>query len=69
MSDADRLQQLEERLTHHELTVQELSDEMFEQTQRMERLEALVKEMIGRLQALSERQEAGAVIDEKPPHY
>ena len=69
MADDERMNRLEERLAHHEMTVQELSDAMFEQQQRMDRLEALVKEMIDRLQSMSERGDGGTQVDEKPPHY
>jgi len=66
----DRIQTLEERLAHSELTIQQMGDEMFLQQQQIEKLELLVRELTERYQSLSESAgSGGSVLDEKPPHY
>jgi len=67
MSD-DRINNLEEKLAHQELAVQELSDEIFQQQQALVRLEGIVVEMNERLKSLSEKSD-GSSVDEAPPHY
>ncbi|MDX1594742.1 MAG: SlyX family protein [Gammaproteobacteria bacterium] len=67
MDDSD-LTRLEERLAHQEHAVNELSDVLHRQQQRLDRLEALCRQLGDRLATL---QQGGAVdpTDEKPPHY
>ncbi|MSU91150.1 SlyX protein [Rhodobacteraceae bacterium 2CG4] len=68
MPETDRLTGLEETLTHQAAALEDLSEIVRAQADRIDRLERLVQQLRERA-ALAEA-EGGVVIGhEKPPHY
>lgn len=65
--DDDKTIDIESRLAHQEVTLQELNDAMSSQQAQIMELERLCKSLIDRVRALSE----GDIDsdEEKPPHY
>lgn len=76
MSDFERLQQrvlqLEELFSHHQLQVEQLNDVILELRGAVEKLETQVTIQQRRLEALQAREanpESDDPADHKPPHY
>lgn len=68
MSD-ERLVEIETKLAHQELTLQELNDVIVEQHLRIAQLEELCRALVGRLQSMGSGEPAEQAQDERPPHY
>lgn len=65
----ERLIEIETRLVYQERMLRELSDVVWEQQKRLDRLEELVKFLGARLDELAQTLSASATKNEKPPHY
>ena len=68
MSD-ERIERLETRLAYQERGQQELSDVVYRQELRIERLEAALKVLTERVADLADAVPATVPDDEPPPHY
>jgi SlyX protein len=69
MTPEERIIELETKVAYQEHTIQQLNDIVTAQQKKLDKLEAGVKELIGRLRDVS-----GGLSDinpthEKPPHY
>lgn len=64
-----RIEAMEIKLSYQESMVQELSATLYEQAQRLERMERLVKEMSGKMKDLVQESLPGLPPNERPPHY
>jgi len=64
----ERIIQLEERYTHQQALLQDLSDVVFEQQKAIDQLQAEVTHLKQRLQA-AEPGLVDANANERPPHY
>ena len=64
-----RLIALEEKITFQEDQIDELNKTVFQQQQKLERLEAFCKELASRVRSLSESSGTGPAANERPPHY
>jgi len=69
MTDHDRIEALENRLTHQERALAELSSELFDQARRLERLEKLQRELASKLKDVAESVEEPAPGNVRPPHW
>ena len=67
--DEQRIVEIETKLAHQELTLEELNAVVTEQTSRLMRLEELTERLLDRVQSLSDAGTSAAVGDERPPHY
>ena len=67
--DEARLINIEEKITFQEDLVEELNKTVYQQQQRLERLEEFCRELAGQIRALSEAGNAGLTANERPPHY
>lgn len=65
----DRIIEIETRLAHQEVTIQELNDVVTDQQARISHLEALYRALVERMQSLASNLPAATEQDERPPHY
>ncbi len=65
----DRLIDLETRLAYQEATLQELNQIVAEQSQQIERLERVCRELANRIARGVDSVHKGTAEDELPPHY
>ncbi len=67
--DEQRIVEIETKLAHQELTLEELNTVVTEQSSRLARLEDLTERLLERVQSLSDSGASAAGGDERPPHY
>ncbi len=65
----NRLIELETRLAYQEATLQELNTIVAEQSQQIERLERVCRELASRIARGMDNVHKGSAEDELPPHY
>jgi SlyX protein len=65
----ERLIHIEEKLTLQEDLIDELNKTVYQQQQKIERLEDFCRELAGRIRGLSEAANPGMPANERPPHY
>lgn len=65
----ERLIHIEEKLTFQEDLIEELNKTVYQQQQKIERLEDFCRELSSRIRALSEASGTGPAANERPPHY
>ena len=64
----ERLVNIETKITFQEDLVEELNKTVYQQQQRLERLEAFCESLARHIQSLEEANE-GKPVNERPPHY
>ena len=64
-----RLISIEEKITFQEDQIDELIKTVYQQQQKIERLEEFCRELAAQIRALSEAGNAGPPVNERPPHY
>ena len=68
MSQEDRFMNIEIKLAHMEDLVESLNDVVYQQSKRIDQLEALVNKMAEHIR--NSQQSAGqGIVNERPPHY
>jgi len=65
----ERLVDIEAKITFQEDLIEELNKTVYQQQQRLERLETACKSLAGQIQALTETRNEGMPANERPPHY
>jgi len=66
----ERLENIETKLSFQEDLVEELNKTVYQQQQKIERLEAMCQSLAQHVQTLSAgRNDAGTLDNERPPHY
>lgn len=65
----ERIIEIETKLAHQELTVQELNDVVTDQNARISQLEDLCRALVERVKSLASNAPAATEQDERPPHY
>jgi SlyX protein len=65
----ERLINIESKLTFQEDLIEELNKTVYQQQQKLERLEGICKSLVGHIQSLSEGRNEGMPVNERPPHY
>ena len=65
----DRLTDLEIKLSFQEDLIEELNKTVYQQQQKIERLEDFCRELAAQIRALSEAGSTGPALNERPPHY
>jgi SlyX protein len=65
----DRLEKLETKISFQEDLVEELNKTVFQQQQKLERLQAMCEALARELRALAEAGNDGKSANERPPHY
>jgi SlyX protein len=71
MTIEDRLVDIETKIAFQEDTVDELNKVIYQQQQKLERLEAICASLVNHIQDLRESaaETQAAAANEKPPHY
>jgi SlyX protein len=67
VSDEDRIINIEIKLTDQENLVDTLNRTVYEQSRRIDQLEALVAKMAEHIRVLRDREQGP--VNERPPHY
>ena len=67
--NSDRLDEVETKLAYQEKLVDDLSDVLADQQKRIDALEADIRRLAERLQAMTEPAAANRPEDDVPPHY
>lgn len=66
----ERLENIETKLSFQEDLVEELNKTVYQQQQKIERLEAMCQSLAQHVQSLSAARNDGITLDnERPPHY
>ncbi len=65
----ERLVNIEAKITYQEDLIEELNKTVYQQQQKLERLEAICKSLAGQIQSLTEAGSEGKPVNERPPHY
>lgn len=66
---ARRLEELEVRTSYQDRLIAELSDELYERSQRLERLEAQMARLVAVVRELAPNAQGALPAGERPPHY
>ncbi len=64
-----RLENIEAKITFQEDLIEELNKTVYQQQQKLERLEAICEALARELRALAEAGNEGKSANERPPHY
>ena len=65
----ERLVNIEAKIAFQEDLIEELNKTVYQQQQRLERLEAACASLARHLQSLTEARNEGMSDNERPPHY
>lgn len=66
----ERLINIEAKITFQEDLLEELNKTVYQQQQKLDRLEAVCEMLAGHIQSLAESgNEEGKLANERPPHY
>ena len=65
----ERLVNIEAKITFQEDLIEELNKTVYQQQQKLERLEAICEALARHIQSLSETRNEGMPANERPPHY
>lgn len=65
----ERLENIEAKITFQEDLIEELNKTVYQQQQKLERLEAVCKSLAGQIQSLAEAGNENKFVNERPPHY
>jgi SlyX protein len=65
----ERLENIEAKITFQEDLIEELNKTVYQQQQKIERLEAVCEALARELRALAEAGNEGKSANERPPHY
>lgn len=65
----ERLVNIETKITFQEDLIEELNKTVYQQQQKLNRLEAICKSLVKHVESLSEGRNEGMPVNERPPHY
>ena len=65
----ERLADLETKITYQEDLIEELNKTVFQQQQKLERLEATCETLARQIRSLADAGSEGKITNERPPHY
>lgn len=65
----ERLANIEAKITFQEDLIEELNKTVYQQQQKLDRLEAAYISLARHLQSLAEARNEGMPANERPPHY
>ncbi|MDH4216000.1 MAG: SlyX family protein [Gallionella sp.] len=65
----ERLENIEAKITFQEDLIEELNKTVYQQQQKLDRLEAFCASLAGRIQSLAEEGNEEMPANERPPHY
>jgi SlyX protein len=65
----ERLENIETKISLQEDLVEELNKTIYQQHQKLERLEAICEALVRHMESLEEAGNVSRTANEKPPHY
>ena len=65
----ERLVNIEAKITFQEDLIEELNKTVYQQQQKLERLEAICEALARQVRSLAEAGNEGKAANERPPHY
>jgi len=65
----DRLENIETKITYQEDQIDALNKTVYQQQQKLERLEAICESLASNIRSLAEAGAEGKPANERPPHY
>jgi SlyX protein len=65
----ERLENIESKITFQEDQIEELNKTVYQQQQKLERLQTICEALARELRALAEAGNDGKTTNERPPHY
>ncbi|MGA7594860.1 MAG: SlyX family protein [Gallionella sp.] len=67
--DEERIDNIESKITFQEDLIEELNKTVYQQQQKLERLEAFCQALAKQVVSMSEARNEGMPANERPPHY
>jgi SlyX protein len=64
-----RLENIEAKITFQEDLIEELNKTVYQQQQKLDRLEAVCESLARHMESLDEARNVSRTANEKPPHY
>ena len=65
----ERLENIEAKITFQEDLIEELNKTVYQQQQKLDRLEAVCESLARHIQSLAEAGNESRTANERPPHY
>jgi len=65
----ERLENIEAKITFQEDLIEELNKTVYQQQQKLDRLEAVCEALARELRTMAEAKNEGMSANERPPHY
>jgi SlyX protein len=65
----ERLINIEIKIAFQEDLIEELNKTIYQQQQKLERLEAVCRSLAGHIESLTAAKDGGMPANERPPHY
>lgn len=65
----ERLESIEAKITFQEDLIEELNKTVYQQQQKLDRLEAVCTSLARHIQSLAEQGNESRTANERPPHY
>jgi SlyX protein len=65
----ERLENIETKISFQEDQIEELNKTVYQQQQKLDRLEAICGSLARHIQSMAEPGNAGMAANERPPHY
>ncbi len=65
----ERLVNIETKITFQEYLIEELNKTVYQQQQKLERLEAICEALVRHIKSLAEAGNESKPANERPPHY
>jgi SlyX protein len=67
--DEERIDNIESKIAFQEDLIEELNKTVYQQQQKLERLEAFCQTLANQVVSMSEARNEGMPANERPPHY
>jgi SlyX protein len=65
----ERLENIETKISYQEDQIEELNKKVYQQQQKLDRLESICGSLARHIQSMAEPGNAGMPANERPPHY
>ena len=65
----ERLVKIETKITFQEDLIEELNKTIYQQQNKLERLQAICESLVRHIQFMEDGKNDGMVVTERPPHY
>lgn len=65
----ERLENIETKIAYQEDQIEELNKTVYQQQQKLDRLEAICESLARNIRSLAEEGNEGKPANERPPHY